>query len=169
MTAWRTILPLGLLIAGLAGLGACDSDAPPGPDEVPCEPIGGGPVTEGSRFERIDYNVTGGFTGDGDGSSLQLAPDGTVTRTTRLGGTEQGRLDAATFDDLVRTARAAQLPTLCPLYDCDGCADVYVREVSVQFDGTTYRVQASDLAPSLPAGLDALLGTIQDVVEQPLP
>ena len=118
---------------------------------------------------RIGYRVTGGLSGGGDRTSLQIAPDGTLTRTTSQGGTEQGRLDQATLDDLARKARAAQFPTLCSLYPCPHCGDEYADEVSVQIDGISYTVQASTLAPPLPDRLQSLIEMLQSIVTRPLP
>jgi hypothetical protein len=169
MTTCRATLPLWML---LAAIGGCASDAAGAPDDddpsESCEPIGGSSIPPGAPLDGISYQVTGGFTGTGDGTSLEIAPDGAVTRTTREGGTERGQLGAATLDRLTRAARAAQLPTLCKEYPCPGCGDDYIHDVSVRFEGNTYRVRASTMAPPLPDRLQAVIDAVQDIVEQPL-
>lgn len=123
----------------------------------------------GTPLGGIDYRVTGGFSGQGDGTSLQITSDGAVTRHTTKGGTERGQLDATTLDHLASTARAAQLPTLCTMYPCAGCGDDYVHDVSIRFDGSTYKVQASGLAQPLPDRLQAVITALQQIVGRPLP
>src|SRR5262245_65431730 len=73
--------------------------------------------------ELIDYRVTGGVTGGGDGTSLQLNTDGVGTRTSKAGGTATVTLDATALVDLNRKITAAQFATLRPSYGCNGCAD----------------------------------------------
>lgn len=169
MVALRVVVPLGLLLGTVGGCaGGRDGDAGGNPGSA-CEPLGGGPVADTAVIGDLAYRVTGGFSGDGDGTSLQIKPDGTLTRTTAQRGTEQGQLDQATLDGLAGTARAAQFPTLCAIYPCSDCGDEYTHDVSVQIDGTTYRVQASVLAPPLPDRLQALIEALQVIVARPLP
>ena len=63
--------------------------------------------------------------------------------------------------------RAAQFPTLCALYECSGCGDDYVHNVSVQLDRIPYTVQVSELA-SPPARLQALLDALKLIIDRPL-
>ena len=164
---------LGLLLGAVGGCGGGrgggsdgNQDSPPG---AACEPLDGGVVPDGATIGQIAYRVIGGFSAGGDGTSLQIKPDGTLTRTTSQRGTEHGQLDPATLDDLVGKARAAQLPTLCLMYSCAGCGDAYSYDVSVQIDGVTHSVQASMLASPLPDRLQAVLEALQAIVMRPLP
>jgi hypothetical protein len=159
-------LPLALLGSGLSGaVSGCANDG--GGQGDTCERIGGS-VTDGATIGGIDYRVIGGFGGQGEGTSLQIAPEGTFTRQTRARGLEQGRLDRTALDDLVGKARAAQFPTLCQIYPCADCADDYVHDVSVEFDRNTYTVKASMLATP-PGRLAAMIEALQAIVDRPLP
>jgi hypothetical protein len=178
MTTQRVILLLGIRIATIgaiiAAISGCSSDREGGgvPADAPdsaCELVGGSTVSSGATFDGIDYRVTGGFTGQGDGTSLQIARDGAFTRRTKQGDTNQGQLDATALGDLVDMARAAQLPTLCARYPCSGCGDDFVYDVSVRFAGSTYRVEVSSFAPPVPARLQAVIEALQDIVAAPLP
>lgn len=114
----------------------------------------------------IDFQVTGGFAGQGDGTRpLRIEPDGTMTRPAPGGGTQTTKLDLATLDDLEAKVDAAGFATLAPMYT--GCADCYVYVVSVQLDGTTYTVAADTLA-QLPAPLEAVITTLKDISQLPL-
>jgi hypothetical protein len=133
----RLLLPLGFLFAVTAG---CTASHGPG---------------------TIDFQVTGGFAGNGDGTPrLRIEPDGTMTR-----GTQTTTLDRATLDDLEAKVDAAQFATLSPMYTA--CADCYVYVVSVQIDGTTYTVAADTLA-TVPAPLEAVIATLKDISQRPV-
>jgi len=133
----QCLLPLGLLLGLAAG---CTSSPTRGP---------------------IDFQVTGGFAGGGDGTpSLRIEPDGTATRA---GQTFQ--LDRMTLDDLDAKVEAAQFPTLAATYS--GCADCYVYEVSVQLDGSSYTVAADTLA-QVPPALQAVIDTLKDISQRQL-
>ena len=132
----------------------------------PCDPIGG-PSVERARFGGIDYRVTGGLSGDGNGTSLHIEANGAVTRETLEHGTEQGRIDQATVDALVSKVRSAQFATLCSMYQCSGCADDFVDEVSVHLDDVTVTARASQLGDP-PAGLQDLITALRQVIEGPL-
>lgn len=112
--------------------------------------------------ELLDYRVTGGLAGSGDGTSLQLHTDGTGTRTSRAGGTVTVALDAIALADLRRKIAAAQFPTLQPIYGCDGCADQFVYQVAVQLDAGRHEVSV-DFDAAVPDGLQALLATLQQL------
>ena len=109
--------------------------------------------------ELVDYRVSGGLTGNGDGTSLQLNTAGVGTRTSRAGGTATVTLDATALADLNSKITAAQFSTLQPSYGCNGCADQLVYEVAVQLDGRRYEVSA-DSGIDVPGGLQALLATL---------
>ncbi|TMQ19732.1 MAG: hypothetical protein E6J90_15775 [Deltaproteobacteria bacterium] len=166
MTAPRTIVLLTLAsVAGCAsdgGRGGSGSNDPGGM----CQPIGGA-VTGNETVGRFDYKVTGGFAGQGDGTSLQIDGNGLVMRHTMQHGTESGQIDPATLQDLVAKARAAQFPTLCAQYTCTGCDDDLIHSVSVQLNGIPYMVQASELA-SAPQRLEVLIQALQQILERPL-
>jgi hypothetical protein len=173
MIVLRMIALLGLLLGVVGGCGGgrgggSDGSQDSAPGAV-CDPLDGGLVPDGATIGQITYRVIGGIIGGGDGTSLQIKPDGTLTRTTSQRGTEHGQLDPATLDDLVGKARAAQLPTLCLMYSCAGCGDMYSYEVSVQIDGITHTVQASMLADPLPDRLKAIIEALQAIVMRPLP
>jgi hypothetical protein len=139
--ARRILLPLGFLLGAAAG----------------CSGHSQGP---------IDFQVTGGFTGHGDGTpSLRIEPDGTVTRQPTGGPTETGTLDPTTLDDLEAKVDAAQFATLAPAYTA--CADCYVNVVSVQLDGTSFTVQADTVA-KIPMPLTTVIATLKDIALQPL-
>src|SRR5678815_1025042 len=67
----------------------------PGPGNV-CSQIGG-PATAAAILGAVDYEVTGGPTGSGNGTWLQIAEVGSMTRHTAERGTEQGLLDGLTL------------------------------------------------------------------------
>jgi hypothetical protein len=147
-----------------AVLGGCSGGGDP---HGPCDVLGG-PPTDHAAFGGVEYRVVGGFSGQGDGTSLQVQPDGTMTRHTSQGGAEQGRLDAATVADLVDQARATQFPTLCAMYRCSGCVDQFDDEVTVQFDGRPLTVIASHLGDPL-ARLKDMISALQQVLDRRLP
>jgi hypothetical protein len=136
------LLPLGFLLAAAAG----------------CTSHSHGP---------IDFQVTGGLTGNGDGTpSLRIEADGTATRPAPSGGgTQTARLDLATLDDLEARIDAAEFATLAPSYTA--CNDCYIYVVSVQLDGATYTVQADTMA-ELPDPLDAVIAALKDITQRPL-
>ena len=135
----RILIPLGFLLGAAAG----------------CADPADGP---------IDYEVTGGIGGVGDGTSLHVEPDGTATRTSPHKPPVTEKLDAATFGDLRRKVADARFPDLAPHYGCGGCADQFVHEISVELDGQHYKVAVDiDESVSYPDGLRTLLGTLQQI------
>lgn len=136
------IVPLGFLLGALAG---CGGDA----------------TVDGP----VDYRVTGGFGGGGDGTALHIELDGTVTRTAG-GGTQTATLDAVALADLHQQIVDADLPGLSPAYSCN-CADDLTYHLSVQLDGSTRSVTADSLAP-IPDRLKAVIDTLQDIPQRPL-
>jgi hypothetical protein len=171
MMATRTLVVLVLVLAGASG---CASDgrggdgpgSDPGTPNPTCQPIGG--FTTGiDSVGRFDYRVTGGLSGGGDGTSLQIDSSGVFTRHTLQRGTETGRLDPATLQDLTDKARAVQFPSPCIMYGCGGCGDTYVHNVSVQLDAIPYTVQVDELA-SPPPPVQALLDALKAIVVRPL-
>jgi hypothetical protein len=115
-----------------------------------------------SSDELIDYRVTGGFSGRGDGTSLQLRTDGTGTRTTTA-GTQPVVLDRAALTALNRQIADAQFPSLQPSYGCHGCVDQLVFELAVQVNGHRYEVRDDQGNTSSPESLRALLSTLQQI------
>jgi hypothetical protein len=114
----------------------------------------------------IDYNVTGGLSGHGDGTALHIELDGTTTRPTAGGGTETAVLDALTLADLHGKIIDAQFAMLAPLYSCS-CTDSYINTTSVQIDGAQHTVVADDLAP-YPERLKIVIDTLKDIYQRPL-
>ncbi|HEY0478773.1 MAG TPA: hypothetical protein VGD37_14745 [Kofleriaceae bacterium] len=143
MTAQRAALRISML----AALGAC---------------------TSGGAIDDIDYRVTGGLDGDGDGTALHVARDGAFTRQTRRGVTDRGTLDPATFGELLDKVRAAEFPELGPSYPCGACGDDYIHDLTVQIDGTAHQVMASAQA-TLPDRLAAVVEALRTIIEPPVP
>jgi hypothetical protein len=131
----RALAILSLLLAGAAS--ACTS------------------TTEGS----VDFAVSGGFAGNGDGTTpLHIEPDGTLLRT-RPTHNELSVLDPAVTADLYDKIANARFATLDPMYPA--CCDDYVYVVTVEVGGSLYVVQAHTLAKipdRLQAVIDALTG-----------
>jgi hypothetical protein len=142
-TTQRILLPLGFLLALTAGC----TDSTRGP---------------------IDFQVTGGFGGDGDGTpSLKIEHDGTMT-VTSLGVTQATRLDRVTLDDLEAKVDAAQFATLDPTYPSTStCLDCAVYNVSVQLAGTPYTVVVDETAQP-PTALQAVITTLRDLARRQL-
>jgi hypothetical protein len=91
-----------------------------------------------------------------------------MTRHTAEGGTEQWLLDGLTHYGLYRKVITADLPRLCKVYSCDGCAGDYVHKLTVYLDGAPYTVQASFRA-TVPDRLAALIAAVQSLTTRPLP
>lgn len=115
----------------------------------------------------VDYSVTGGFDGNGNGTSLHVTYTGMATRTSRAGGTQTVQLDASTFADLKQKIADAQFPSLQPLYACSGCADEYTYEVTVQVDGNAYAARVEEFASTVPESLQILLTTLGQIADPP--
>jgi hypothetical protein len=115
----------------------------------------------------VDYGVTGGFDGHGNGTSLHVTSDGMATRTSRAGGTQTIQLDATTVADLNQKIANAQFPSLQPVYGCPGCADEYVYEVTVEVNGYTYVARVDQLASMVPESLQTLLTTLGQIAAPP--
>jgi hypothetical protein len=150
---------LGLAVGVISG---CSNEGNP---HGPCDLLGG-PSTATATFGGIDYKVVGGFSGRGDGTSLQIQRDGSVMRETQPRGAEQGQLDQVTLDNLIADARSAEFPTLCAVYPWDG-ADDFVDEVTVHFDDSVFVVRASQFGDP-PDRLQALIDTLRQIVDRPL-
>jgi hypothetical protein len=106
----------------------------------------------------IDYQVTGGLGGTGDGTAaLHIELDGTMTRTP-LGGRPTIRLlDRATMGRLRRTIADANLPALGDYTDC---CDRYDHVVSVELDGAVHTVAATE-GVAIPSGLQHTIDALQ--------
>jgi hypothetical protein len=160
MTAMQIVAALGFAVGALSG---CSSRGDP---HGTCEVVGGS-STAAATFGGIEYRVTGGLSGDGNGTSLQIDRYGAVTRQTLQRGTERGQLDQGTLDEVIADARAAEIPTLCAMYRCAGCADDFVHEVMAQLDDVVLVVQVSDLGDP-PDRLHALIDLLQELVDRRL-
>jgi hypothetical protein len=115
----------------------------------------------------VDFAVSGGFSGQGDGTALHIEADGTATRTTRDGGTQTIALDAATLGVVRRKISDAPFPTLASSYGCS-CADEFVYNLTVPLDGNTYKVDATTVPSGhTPAPVVALIGTLRDIIQGP--
>jgi len=115
----------------------------------------------------VDYSVTGGFDGNGNGTSLHVTSDGRATRTSRAGGTQTVQLDATTVADLNQKIANAQFPSLQPVYGCPSCADEYVYEVTVEVNGDTYVARVDQSASTVPENLQTLLTTLGQIAAPP--
>jgi len=112
----------------------------------------------------VDYQVSGGLTGRGDGTSLTLDTSGIGARTTVHDGSVPVQLDPTQLADLNAKIRAAQFATLQPSYGCHGCVDQFVYEIAVQSDGRRYEVSVDqDDTITYPEGLHALLVTLKQL------
>jgi hypothetical protein len=115
----------------------------------------------------VDYGITGGLDGKGNGTSLHVTSDGLATRTSRDGGTQTVQLDATTVADLNQKIADAQFPSLQPVYGCPGCADEYVYEVTVEVNGFTYAARVDQFASPVPESLQTLLTTLGQIAAPP--
>jgi hypothetical protein len=105
----------------------------------------------------IDYKVTGGFFGTGDGTPpLHIEPDGTATRDAA-----PLTLDSQVVEDLYQKAADARLAMLLPEYNCS-CADDYVHVVTVRIDGMPRSIEVHEMA-SYPDRLKDLLDMLQAI------
>jgi hypothetical protein len=188
MTSTQTSILL-VLVAG--ALGGCvsgahggDPDLDSGPDPAsrrpprpapapapapdpgsPCTLIGG-PSTLGATLDGVDYEVTGGPTGNGDGTSLHMAQDGSVTLHTSERGTEHGWLDGLTLYGLFHRVTNAQLPTLCTMYSCADCGADRIHNLTVWLNNFPYTVRAS-FAAVPPTRLTSLIDWVQEITTHP--
>jgi hypothetical protein len=90
----------------------------------------------------IDYQVTGGLGGTGDGTAaLHIELDGTMTRTPAGHGPRITKLDRATLGDLRRALADADLPAQS---DYTECCDRYTHGISVELGGELHTVAVSD-------------------------
>lgn len=151
-------------------------DRRPGPDPSPspgpspggtCSLVGG-TATAASILGVVDYEVTGGPTGSGNGTSLQISEDGWMTRHTAERGTEDGLLDGLTLYGLYVKVIDAQLPGLCKTYSCTGCTGDYVHNLTVYLDDAPYTIQVG-FSASPPDPLVALINAVQNLTVLPLP
>jgi hypothetical protein len=131
------LLPLGL-VAGVAG--GCTS----------------------ADIGSIDYRVTGGFSGGGDGTALHVEPDGTATKQSE-GVTRTVQLDPQVMADLYSKVRAADFPSLAPAYECS-CADVYIYEITVEVDGEDRKVSAW-MQAQVPERLSTLITSLRQLAK----
>jgi hypothetical protein len=112
----------------------------------------------------VDYQVSGGFSGSGDGTSLTLDTRGVGSRVTAHSGTVPVQLDPAALADLHAKIRDAQFATLQSTYGCHGCADQLVYDIAVQADGHHYEVSIDESDTiTYPEGLHALLVTLKQL------
>jgi hypothetical protein len=131
-----------------------DPDGDPGgdPDDPDNEP--GTPIPYDGP---IDYRVTGGFGGQGDGTvPLHIDPDGTATK-----GETTVTLPPSVMADVYQKAAAARFATLEPTYVCD-CSDDYVHIVTVELDGTPRTVEVHGMARP-PEALKVMIDTLHGI------
>jgi hypothetical protein len=106
----------------------------------------------------IDYEVIGGFTGQGDGTpALHIELDGSLLRTPPGQAGVPSKLDAATLQSLLDKLERAELPSPPAVYKC--CDDDFVRVVTVGVDGELHGARAdrgADVPQALEDALDAL-------------
>jgi hypothetical protein len=126
---------------------------------VVCCALGAGCASQPGTL--VDYQVTGGFAGNGDGTSLVLDTSGIGTRTTTSGATPV-HLEPAQLADLNAKIRDARFATLQPTYGCNGCTDGFVYDIAVQSSGRHYEV-SFDESSAYPDGLRALLATLKQL------
>lgn len=116
-------------------------------------------TTDGS----IDFEVTGGFAGNGDGTTpLHIEPDGRLLRT-RPTHDELSVLAPEVTRDLYDKVADAQFATLDPMYLA--CCDDYVYVVTVEVGGTPYVVQAQMLA-KIPGRLHAVIDALKGIAQE---
>jgi hypothetical protein len=140
----------------------------PGPDPGSACRLIGGPATAAAILGAVDYEVTGGPSGSGNGTWLEIAEIGSLTRHTTERGTEEGLLDGLTHYGLYRKVITADIPRLCRSYSCDGCTGDYIHKLTVYLDGAPYTVEVGFRA-SPPERLVALINTVQNITTRPLP
>lgn len=113
----------------------------------------------------IEFNVTGGFTGAGDGTpALNIEPDGTVTRTPGGEPSHTLTLDGATMAALRARIVDAEFATLAPSYT--GWADDYTYNIAVGIDGSLHAVRA-DMHAEIPAGLKSVIDMLLEIAKRP--
>jgi hypothetical protein len=126
-----------------------------------CVLLGSAAACTDSRDGPIDFQVTGGFTGHGDGTpALHIELDGTATRAFPDGGHDTAVLDPGTVADLRQKIRQADFDSLEPAYG--GCCDDFVYSVSVVLDSAPRTVNANKHA-DMPATLRTVIDTLDDI------
>jgi hypothetical protein len=115
----------------------------------------------------IDYRVTGGFSGQGDGTLLSIEVNGAATRNAPdRRGTQTAQLPPATVDDLRTKLDDANFAALDPVYGCS-CADEFIHVISVGAEsGSHHTVAASELAV-VPPALKTVIDTLKDIHDGP--
>lgn len=138
----RTLVPLCVALGAATG---CTSSAP-----------------------LVDYSVTGGFSGAGDGTSLHITADGVATRASFVSSTRIVQLDALHLADLEQKIAGAQFPSLQPLYRCSHCADDYRYNVTVLIDGSSYATSVEGRETAVyPDSLRTLLLLLDQIAAPP--
>jgi hypothetical protein len=140
----------------------------PDPDPTPGEACAliGGPSTLGATMGAIDYQVTGGPNGTGNGTSLHITEEGWVTLRTAERGIEQGWLEVHAHYGLFRKSTSADLPTLCAMYSCAGCTGDFVHNLSVSYNDIPYTARASFRAIP-PERLIVLIDAVRSIIAAP--
>jgi hypothetical protein len=109
----------------------------------------------------IDFRVTGGFAGHGDGTpALHIELDGTATREHPDGSQDSAVLDPTTIADLREKIRQADFGSLEPAYHL--CCDGFVYRVSVG-----PRTVEADQNADIPAELRTVIDTLRDINRRP--
>jgi len=109
----------------------------------------------------IDYQVTGGIAGSGDGTpALHIELSGAMTRTAPGRAPESSTLDASTLASIRSKVEAADLASLDEVYTAG--ADDFVEVVSARVDGALHRVMA-DRQAGKPRELEIALDALHDL------
>jgi len=107
----------------------------------------------------IDYEVTGGLGGGGDGTAaLHIEPDGTVTRTRPGRPPEVGTLSVTALRNLRDKIAAANIGSLDDSYV--ECCDRYEHVVSVERAGLVHTVAVTE-GVAIPRGLQRAIDALQ--------
>jgi len=109
----------------------------------------------------IDYQVTGGIVGSGDGTpALHIELNGAMTRTAPGRAPESSMLDASTLASVRSKVEAADLASLDEVYTAG--ADDFVHVLSVSVDGALHRVMADRMADK-PRELEVAIDALHDL------
>lgn len=107
----------------------------------------------------IDYEVTGGLDGGGDGTAtLHIEPDGTMTRTRPGHPAEVTTLSVTALRNLRGKIADANFGSLDDNYVA--CCDRYAHVVSVELAGAVHTVAATE-GVAIPRGLQRTIDALQ--------
>jgi len=114
----------------------------------------GSPTIDGP----IDYRTSGGFTGNGEGTSIHIELDGRMTKTTGT-DVEERTLDPATLDDL----HAAVYGALPLDRSFEACCDNIVDEIDARLDGDVDHLAVNRDATDIPDDVAALVAFVRSL------